>query len=959
MANLSGLSDARVVLLATHLCANGNLTGLQRLCAQFHSLLGVDLVLRIILTFLPESTEPALYTPLLQHLRAGSVPQIEGEDPDTSSVTDIPEPTARKQVRTLHLFPLSYDETVAEDTSGDSLTQFLIHRAYRIDTETGLQPLIIQLLEPFVQHSDFLRTWLISTLLPLLRFNYEYNPENGEALSLEILDSLDSGTAINTLLSKTEKHNEGGDVGRDLRGLVGPWMYGNGRSKRRKLDREARKNSISLPSGDIASTGKDNLGWQDVNEWLLSTSLKDFPLVVEAIDQWGGPQDVDYGGYGDLNETTTTNEQRELEEQYGQAGLSAIYATPEASVDVLNGSCRMLSKIATLIVSDGDINLGVDDNRLPNLDIDIQHISNTSKASILQNTLMTPSNPLTYPNKSSIAFLDALLVSIRTLYELGHLLSCRAAAEKCLFSSDEAQLFQFRDVVGTLAAEPRHGRDWRKCRTQLLWLRTWRDGSEFDQLDKRQREGHGLFWRVPRTVLEMEILKAMLTARQLDLAVEIYTDWANSRLSTDEVETAVKEVIFSFYDNASNGNKTRGGIKRALDILNAFKPHFPESKSFKEIDALISATHALSFYSLTLQHGVPFQPVSIRVHHDPLSLLGKVLDQNPNAYTKLDDLISIGHNLVVANLPAHSNPDEPHSPVQPATPGGDPSRNAERRIIYLAISSALSSNDFGTAYSYILTRLTPPSMTSNSSTSTNPTDHDDISWRAAYNAGRHRSTVPETGNAASLQNQISHLSQRMELLSLALVLAPSPDPLPEILGVWRRCDEEMTVLRDREIEEAESWDTRGDMESTSTVPGGFMPSDNELDAMETERERAKRSRLRHAGRSGAASGGYEEAPMGLFDVARGAAQAISKNAFPLHGASVAAGGKPAITRGNSHNTTRENEHISGGEEGSEFGYDDTEAGRTRKRDVVSSMVTGGLASGIGWVLGAQPVNRES
>lgn len=404
---------------------------------------------------------------------------------------------------------------------------------------------------------------------------------------------------------------------------------------------------------------------------------------------------------------------------------------------------------------------------------------------------------------------------------------------------------------------------------------------------------------------------------------------------------------------------TRTMKTNLYNSLNAFKSHFPESRSFKEIDALISATHALSFYSLTLQHGVPFQPVSIRVHHDPLSLLGKVLDQNPNAYTKLDDLISIGHNLVAANLAAHSKQDETHYSSQPTTSPGDSPKNAERRIIYLAISSALSANDFGTAYSYILTRLTPPSMTSNPPSPSNSSDHDDISWRAAYNAGRHRSTVPETGNASSLPNQISHLSQRMELLSLALVLAPSPDPLPEILGVWRRCDEEMTVLRDREVEEAESWDTRGDMESTSAVPGGFMPSDNELDAMETERERAKRSRLRHAGRT---AGGHEEAPMGLFDVARGAAQAISKNAFPLHSSAAATtGGRPSTTTARSNggqNNTRENEHISGGEWDDEFGFGDTEAGRTRKRDVVSSMVTGGLASGIGWVLGAQPVNQQ-
>ena len=100
--------------------------------------------------------------------------------------------------------------------------------------------------------------------------------------------------------------------------------------------------------------------------------------------------------------------------------------------------------------------------------------------------------------------------------------------------------------------------------------------------------------------------------------------------------------------------------------------------------------------------------------------------------------------------------------------------------------------------------------------------------------------------------------------------------------------------------------------------------------------------------------------MGLFDVARGAAQAISKNAFPLHTPTATGSGSskaaPSTTTANSQNMSRENDYIYGGDGEDEFGFG--EDGRTRKRDVVSSIVTGGLASGIGWVLGAQPVNRE-
>ncbi|RJE26453.1 protein transport protein Sec39, partial [Aspergillus sclerotialis] len=209
---------------------------------------------------------------------------------------------------------------------------------------------------------------------------------------------------------------------------------------------------------------------------------------------------------------------------------------------------------------------------------------------------------------------------------------------------------------------------------------------------------------------------------------------------------------------------------------------------------------------------------------------------------------------------------------------------------------------------------------------------DDISWRAVYNAGRYRSASIST---SSLQSQIAHLSQRMELLSLALVLVPTPDPLPEILGAWRRCDEEMSILRGRESEEEEAWDTKGD--TLSSVPGGFGPSDTEKDAFETKQKHANRA---HAHR---AYSRHEEAPMGLFEVARGAAAALHKNAFPLHSAVAGAGGDGGPSA----------EHRTSLDEFSGEGHE----GRVRKRDMVSNMVTGGLASGIGWVLGAQPVNR--
>jgi hypothetical protein len=49
------------------------------------------------------------------------------------------------------------------------------------------------------------------------------------------------------------------------------------------------------------------------------------------------------------------------------------------------------------------------------------------------------------------------------------------------------------------------------------------------------------------------------------VATDIYTG-DDSPLDLTQVEAAVVETIIAFYDTASNGNKTRGKMKRAVDM---------------------------------------------------------------------------------------------------------------------------------------------------------------------------------------------------------------------------------------------------------------------------------------------------------------------------------------------------------------------------------------------------------
>ena len=354
--------------------------------------------------------------------------------------------------------------------------------------------------------------------------------------------------------------------------------------------------------------------------------------------------------------------------------------------------------------------------------------------------------------------------------------------------------------------------------------------------------------------------------------------------------------------------------------LVAFQPYFPESEGIKSALVLISATHALSFYSLTLQHGIPFQPVNIRVHPDPISLISKVLDQNSRSYTKLEDLVEIGGNLVKAGM-FRANGEK----VDPVVYQEQRQLAiTKQRIVAMAISASLAEEDFDTAYSYIVNRL----QLAESSQAQDqphqseiaiftPIPENDITWRAAYEAGQ----APL--GMGSGQSELRRLEQRMELLSQALLLAPI-NAVGEILETWRNCEEEMSAKATQEVQVEKIWDDQG----SKTLPGNFTLEDV------TQSIQKPRDMTRNALN--------EEAPMGLFDVARGAASALSRSAFPLRNP------RSEILNVSSPAKSSPSSSIFSDQDGREG------EGRVRKRDMVSNMVTGGLVSGIGWVLGLYP-----
>lgn len=332
----------------------------------------------------------------------------------------------------------------------------------------------------------------------------------------------------------------------------------------------------------------------------------------------------------------------------------------------------------------------------------------------------------------------------------------------------------------------------------------------------------------------------------------------------------------------------------------------------KRIEALLKATHALSEYRLVLKQGEPFSPVVLRVHSDPISIIDKVLEQNPRAYTRFQEFLETGINMIQAGLPANSRPGLLSQDAEILV--------AEKRIVSMCIEAALTEDDFETAYSYVVSRLDPSGPIQGEESANDLVDQ--WSWGAALKAGQYirteRSLQPTHLGTASGNMEIRHLEQRIECLATALRVAP-PSQLQEILKTFRRCEEQLdSAIKDEAAKEA-AWDDAGDM---ADLPGAF-------DAPNPDKAYPPRNMT-----ASAAARQAEEAPMSLFDLSRATARAAQKNITALSSLQGIAQSMP-------HHQSPEVEN------------DDQQ--RVRKRDQLRDAATGTLVSGVGWLIGA---NRE-
>ncbi|KAJ6444199.1 protein transport protein Sec39 [Purpureocillium lavendulum] len=893
----STLSPPKALLLAVHLAAHADIHGLRLLSSRHPTVLRKSLLLRVILTNLPETTDPVSYVGLLQEIESGTFDESTVDAIDLSPVSALSDHEAAHRAKKLHLDQLSQTDAPGRDDD-DALSDFLYRRALRMDSETGMLSQLPDLLMPFIHHSPHLRVWVVSTVLPFVRRNCEYYAEAHVSYSLNEFQHLPGPDAVRYLLSRTGLGAPENSplVARDLRGLVMPWLLDE--SRWAEVDQgDQRRDS------ECVSLGPRCLGWEQAVTWLTSQASESWRVLVSATDHWDGPADVDLGGVDNLSLPDAYHQH--VLHTYARAVVASVFGTQDTSEECLGGLYRAVFKIRASLGQGGeDMPLQDALSSLPRrLEAGSAALLDVKSTPYTRTDLLRPWNPVTSPVASATGVVLMLTLGASVLAGLGAPLSVRRLADMVLLKDEREQKAEVCKALRALSDNAPRGDDqyWIRARLQILWLGNWAEQSAQDKPT-------GPLAAVPRCFVESEILKTLLSNTCYSLAQTLYESDAEKPLPTHTVQDAVYQAALNAFDNASNPNRTRGGLKKCDDIIRAFpKSMGPSLPGSVRLQALLKATHALSDYRLVLKQGEPFSPVVLRVHSDPIAVIGKILEQNDKAYTRLQEFLEMGFNLVRAGLPSHSSLDKLREPTGERL--GMAMFVAEKRIISMCVEAALREDDFETAYSYVVSRLGAPSS------GESPVTDDEWSWQAALKAGQYvrteRSQPPTHLGTASGNLEIRHLEQRIECLATALRVAPTTE-LQEVLKSFRRCEEQLDSAIKEEADSEAAWDAAG---TVTYVPGAF-------DSQGTEHLRPPRNIT-----AAAAARQAEEAPMSLFDLSRATARVAQRSFNGLPSLQGMAGG--GISEANNPSQTR-----------------------IRKRDQLREAATGTLVSGVGWLIGA-------
>ena len=501
-------SPALLLLETVYYTTESDLESLRKLVGANGEVLNQEIVFRILLTFLPESTEPSIYIGLLADLVAGNLSALDEADLPEWPGAQLKEEDARQRAQDLWLLPL-YEPAAGYESSSDALTAFLLARAHRVEAETGSLVLVQQLVEPFGEHSLVLRRWLTSILLPLIRLEYEYHPlEVGaivQAYSLPAFESLRQESGLRSLLEEIGGRASGAEAEvwvQDLRGIVAPWIFG----EILRTDKDDQTSS-GLGNGENSETTRTSKDlWNIVNDWLLRLAQKDFTHAIPIFLQWDGPQDMDSEARLDSPKLNVT----EAWQNYLQTAMAMLYMkTPQLDSDPWPNYDAILQKVNSAVRPDEALpSIIALDMSVAVQRVDNQYLESISAIYIFPHELLDVANPLTRPNPQTVLLAFHILSSSYILSTIGEDVYPDTVLSLSLHGFEADQRTRMQKILHLLAVgSSKSDSTWLNIRQKILWLRDWTPEGQNSEWTR-----NGFFCRLSYKEIEVEILKALVTA---------------------------------------------------------------------------------------------------------------------------------------------------------------------------------------------------------------------------------------------------------------------------------------------------------------------------------------------------------------------------------------------------------------------------------------------------------------
>ncbi len=516
-------SPAKAILLAVQATTRSDIATLRTLLATCPNILN-PIFYRVVLTYLPESCPSSEYVQLLIDFDFGNISKSTDATIDESPIHGITEAQAAQNVRKLNLLNLRMSG-LHENSPRDDLTLFLLHRAYRIDEETGLLTQLPELIAPFLARSDHLRDWMLGTLLPLLRLNCEYHPSPEGTQSLDWFEKLDTSGAVKFLLSRTIDPEASDELNKhaivqDIRGIMGPWLYGSNQWKRRQTSTGNMGAQAIQPLGgkDVAQKTLYH-HWDKVFCWIMNEAITCHTAVAELVVQWADSTDVDLGGYAVPEALLPDKESEEINGHYAHAALSAAFRIPEATLPALADIHKILGKVHERMGMGPIPTLQAAASLLApvfEFTVEDKSIKQQMKELIayLRNEECTNFQK---PTPASVKFFHACLTStyllLRSTEEPP---TIEQTARLLTHDNDLKQHNKLREfLVSTAATAGSDDKIWLRRRNEILWLHDWGLQPHLEGTgESAKHTSRGPFGLIPVTQIHTEILRTLVSSQR-------------------------------------------------------------------------------------------------------------------------------------------------------------------------------------------------------------------------------------------------------------------------------------------------------------------------------------------------------------------------------------------------------------------------------------------------------------